>query len=318
MTVPSNLVSTASSVGQREDLEDVIYRVAPEKTPFVSMIGKGKAKARTHEWQTESLAAADATNAAVEGDDAPTLAANTTTRLKNFCQIFVKAYGVSRTQELVDLAGRSSELVRQRVIKGVEIRRDMEKRFIGNYASNDESGGSTPRRSAGLLAWITTNDSRGSGGSDGGYSGGTVSAATNGTQRTLTEALVKAALATAFNTGADVKVAFMGATHKQQFSAFTGIADIRKEVTGRGQATIIAGADVYVGDFNEIALVPHPYGLTRDIALVDPSMAAVASLDGVKTEALAKTGDSNRELMTMEATLVVRNEAAHAVVADLT
>lgn len=317
MTVPTNLVSTVSSIGQREDLEDIIYRVAPEKTPLVSMIGKTKAKARTHEWQTEDLTAASATNAAVEGDDAPTLSNNATVRLKNFCQILVKAYGVSRTQEIVDMAGRSSELNRQRVMAGVEIRRDLEKRAVGNYASNDESG-STPRRLGGLLAWLTTNDSRGSGGSDGGYSAGTVSAATNGTQRTLTEALVKAVLATAFSNGADIKSALMGPTHKQQWSAFTGIADIRKEVTGRNQAVIVAGADVYVGDFNEITLVPHPYGLTRDVALIDPSMLAIATLDGVKTAPLAKTGDSERELMTMEATLVVRNEKGHGVLADLT
>lgn len=317
MTVPTNLVSTVSSIGQREDLEDIIYRVAPEKTPLVSMIGKTKAKARTHEWQTEDLTAASATNAAVEGDDAPTLSNNATVRLKNFCQILVKAYGVSRTQEIVDMAGRSSELNRQRVMAGVEIRRDLEKRAVGNYASNDESG-STPRRLGGLLAWLTTNDSRGSGGSDGGYSSGTVSAATNGTQRTLTEALVKAVLATAFSNGADIKSALMGPTHKQQWSAFTGIADIRKEVTGRNQAVIVAGADVYVGDFNEITLVPHPYGLTRDVALIDPSMLAIATLDGVKTAPLAKTGDSERELMTMEATLVVRNEKGHGVLADLT
>jgi hypothetical protein len=317
MTAPTNLVTTLNSVGNREDLSDVIHRVAAEKTPFVSNIGKGKASARYHEWQTEALATPDATNAALEGDDVGTLGAgNLTSRVGNYCQIFTKSFGVARTQEIVDKAGRDSEIARQKVLKGIELRRDMEARFIGNYASVAESG-ATARKSAGLLAFITSNDSRGATGADGGFSAGIVAAATNGTQRTWTEALLKAVLATAFGNGATPSQIYMGPTHKQQFSAFTGIASIRKDV-GSGQATIVAGAEIYVGDFGELVAIPHAYGLTRDAVLVDPSMAKVAQLDGYKSTPLAKTGDSERFLMTSEACLEVCNEKAHAVVADLT
>src|SRR4051794_11241939 len=110
MTAPTNLSTTLTSVGVREDLEDVIYRVAPEKTPFISSIGKTKAAARYHEWQTETLSTPDATNAALEGDDVSSLdAENLTSRVGNYCQIFAKKFGVSRTQEIVDKAGRKSE-----------------------------------------------------------------------------------------------------------------------------------------------------------------------------------------------------------------
>jgi hypothetical protein len=62
------------------------------------------------------LAAASATNAHLEGDDVGTLDnPNLTTRLGNTCQILWKTGGVSRTQEIVDLAGRESELARQKV-----------------------------------------------------------------------------------------------------------------------------------------------------------------------------------------------------------
>lgn len=317
MTAPTNLVTTATSVGNREDLSEIIHRVAPEKTPFISNIGKSKAKARYHEWQTEDLASPDATNAQLEGDDVGTLdAGNNTARVANYCQIFRKTGGVSRTQEIVDKAGRDSELARQKAIKGIELRRDMEKRLIGNFASNNESG-ATPRRSAGLLGWLTTNVSRGSGGSNGGFSTGVVSAATNGTQRTWTEALLKSVISTAFTNGATPSQIYMGPAHKQQFSAFTGIADIRKDA-GNGQATIVAGAEIYVSDFGELVAIPHPYGLTRDAPIVDPEMVSVAVLDGYKTQALAKTGDNERFMLTCEACLEVKNEKAHAVVADLT
>lgn len=316
MTAPTNLAST-QMIGNREDLEDTIYRVAPEKTPFISAAQKKKATARYHEWQTEVLATPDATNAALEGDDVGSLDAPTnSTRVGNYCQIFTKKLGVSRTQEVVDKAGRKSELNRQKVNKGIELRRDMEKRMIGNFASVNEVS-STPRGTAGLLAWLTSNVSRGASGASGGFSAGIVAAATNGTQRTLTEALLKTVWAGAFNNGADPSIAYMGAVHKQQFSAFTGIADIRAEVKGREQATIVAGAEVYVGDFGQLMLVPHPYGLTRDLVAVDPEYVAVATLDGFKVDDLAKTGDSQRKLMTHEASFECQNERAHFVIADL-
>jgi hypothetical protein len=317
MTAPTNLASTTSMVGYREDLEDTIYRVAPEKTPFLSAIGKKKASARYHEWQTENLATPNPANAALEGDDIATLdAPNNTTRVGNYCQIFRKTLGVSRTQEVVDKAGRKSEVNRQKVRKGIELRRDMEARMIGNFASVAESG-ATPRGTAGILAWLTSNVSRGGSGASGGFSAGVVNAATNGTQRTLTEALLKAAWSTAFANGANPSIALMGPVQKQQFSAFTGIADIRAEVKGREQATIIAGAEVYVGDFGQLMLVPHPYGLTRDLVAVDPEYAAVATLDGFKSEDLAKTGDSQRQILTHEAAFECANEKAHFVIADL-
>jgi hypothetical protein len=318
MAAPTNTVTSVTpNVGMREDLEGVIYRVAPEETPFTGAIGSAKCTNILHEWQTESLAAASATNAKLEGDDVSTLdAANLTTRVSNYCQILEKTGGVSRTQQKVDLAGRADELDRQKILKGKEIKRDFEIRAIGNFASNAESG-ATARKFGGALAWLTSNVSRGAGGSSGGFSAGVVGAATNGTQRTPTEAIVKAALATGFGNGARPTLGFMGGVDKQTFSTFTGIADIRVDAKAGKQATIIGAADVYTGDFSNITLVPHPYGLTRDMLFIDPEMWAVGTLDGISTVPLSKTGDSDRFMMTMEKTLVARNEKSSVVVADL-
>lgn len=318
MTAPTNTVTSATpNVGTREDLEDMIYRVAPEETPFISNIGTSSASAIFHEWQTETLATADATNAQLEGDDYTNGAANLTTRIGNYMQIVAKAGGVSRTQEIVDKAGRSSELARQKALKTIEMKRDFEKRMIGNFASVAESGATT-RKSAGILAFITSNDNRGAGGSDGGFATGIVAAATNGTQRTFTETLLKADWSTIFTNGGKPTQAYMGGTHKQQASAFTGIADIRADVSGKSQATIYGAADVYVGDFGALTLIPHAYGLTRDCVLVDPKMASIATLDGLKSKQLSDTGDSTKFLLTFEKGLVVKNEKAHGVIADLT
>lgn len=318
MAAPTNTVTSLDNIGQREDLEDDVYRIAPEDTPFTSAIGTMKVKAINHEWQVRTLATPDPTNAALEGDDVSSLdAANLTTRMGNICQIFDKTGGVSRTQEVVDLAGRDSELEEQKMLKGLELRTDIEARAIGNYASNAESG-ATARKMAGALAFITSNDSRGAGGSDGGWGGTVVAAATNGTQRTFAESQVKSVIATGFNNGGKFKLAFMGMTHKQQFGAFTGIADIRADVKGPTQATIIGAADVYVSDAGNLTLVPVAYGLTRDCLFIDPKMAAIGTLDGIKSTPLAKTGDNDRFLITAEKTLIVKNQKALGVVADLT
>jgi hypothetical protein len=318
MTAPNNTVTSATpNVGVREDLEDSIYRVAPEETPLVSNIDTTDATNIYHEWQTETLAAPSATNAQLEGDDYTLGAPNLTTRLGNYMQILAKTGGVSRTQEVVKKAGRSSEYERQKVLKTIEMKRDLEMRVIGNYASVAESGATT-RKTAGIQAFITSNDSRGAGGSDGGFSAGIVAAATDGTQRTYTEALLKTVWATIFSNGGKPTQIYMGGTHKQQFSAFTGIADIRGTVSGTSQATIYGSADVYVGDFGTLTAVPHPYGLSRAAVLVDPKMAAIATLDGLKSKELASSGDNKKFLLTMEKGLVVRNEKAHGVIADLT
>ncbi len=318
MTAPTNTITGETpNVGAREDLEDKIYRVAHEETPFTSNIGKVTAKAIVHEWQTETLATAVTTNAQLEGDDVGTLdAGNLTTRVKNICQIGWKTGGVSETQEAVDLAGRASELARQKILKGIELRRDFEYRFTANVASVEENGATT-RKAAGAVAFITTNDSRGSGGSDGGWGGSVVAAATNGTQRTFTEQLVKDVQATCFANGARPTLIFLSATHKQQFSGFPGIADIRIAAKESSQATIIGGADVYVGDFGKLTAVPTPY-LSRDVLLIDPKLWAVATLRPITSTMLAKTGDNERFLIRGEKTLVSRNEKGNGVVADLT
>ena len=317
MPAPTNTVTALISVGNREDLEDVIYRVAPEDTPLTSNVGKAAAKAVFHEWQTETLATPNANNAALEGDDIATLdAPNLTTRVGNYCQIVRKTGGVSGTEEIVNKAGRKSEMNRQKILKGIEAKRDLEARLIGNFASNAESG-STPRGTGGLLAWCVSNTSMGSGGANGGFSAGIVAAATNGTQRAFTEAMVKATLSSCFTNGGKPKQAYMGPTQKQEFSAFTGIAPLRKTQAADEMATIIGAADVYVSDFGSLTLIPHQYGLTRDCVLVDPEMVAVGTLRGWATEPLAKGGDSERFIMTGEKCLVVKNEKAHGVIRDL-
>lgn len=322
MTAPTNTVTTLVTIGQREDLSDKIWRVAAEETPFLSNITKTSAKARYHEHQIENLATPVATNAQLEGDDYTAAAGNFTTRVGNYAMISAAAYTVSRTADVVVTAGRANETSRLKSIRMLEVRRDQEMRAIGNYASVNESGATT-RKYAGALAWLTTNDSRGAGGADGGFSAGIVAAATNGTQRAFTESLFKTCMANLFSArgmGRRNYQAYMGGTHKQQWSAFTGIAAIRADAptSPQSMAHIVGAADTMQTDFGFVTAIPHPYALTRDCFICDPDYWAYASLDGMGQEELGRTGDARKWLITTEGTIESRNERASAVVADLT
>ncbi len=171
MAQATGTYSSYDIVGAREELADTIYRITPEETPLFSALSKQSLKSKNPEWQTETLAT-PATNAQIEGDEYSYTAPSATTRLKNYAQISWKTGLVTDTADVVDKAGRDKESTHQRMKRGLEVRKDIEYSILINQASvagND----TTARRSAGFPAWITTNDSRGATGSDGGYNSGT-------------------------------------------------------------------------------------------------------------------------------------------------
>src|SRR5262245_1918066 len=201
MTLPTNTFATYQAVGNREDLSDTIYRIDPTETPFLSGIDREKATAVNHEWQIQALAAVATNNAVLEGDDATTDAVTPTVRLGNLCQISDKVARVSGTQQAVQHAGRDDELEYQEMLKGLELKRDMEAIIVGtNQAKAAGDGSSNPRLLASILSWIRTNTSRGSGGLDPTVGDGTATR-TDGTQRAFTEAQLKAVLQSAWNNG---------------------------------------------------------------------------------------------------------------------
>jgi hypothetical protein len=309
---------TYAAVGLREDLSDIIYNISPTDTPFMSSVGKTKATAVYHEWQTDSLAAA-AANAAVEGADASTATLSPTTRVGNRTQISQKTVGVTGTLQAVDKAGRKSELAYQLSKASSEIKRDMEFTFLNNTVQSNGTAGSTARVLGGLQTWLATNGDFGSGGSAG--SSGTT-ARTNGTNRTFTETELKTVIKEVFESGGSPKILMVTPAHKQTVSAFAGIAAQRYMAPSDAPTTIIGAADIYLSDFGSVSVVPNRFMLSGNSAnevafVLDPEYAAVAYLRPFQTIELAKNGDSDRTQLLVEYTLEVKNEAAHGIIADL-
>ena len=98
MAIPTNTFQSTSAIGNREDLSDIIYRISPTQTPLLNLASKTKATATTHEWQTQDLAGASASNEQLEGDDASAKTITPTVRLQNRTQISTKTVIVSGTQ----------------------------------------------------------------------------------------------------------------------------------------------------------------------------------------------------------------------------
>ena len=303
------------AIGQREDLTDVIYNISPTETPFMSSIGKTKATAVYHEWQTDSLAAATTANAAVEGADASDATLSPTTRLGNYTQILQKTIKVSGTLDAVNKAGRKSEKAYQLAKASQELKRDLETILLSNQGQSSGSSNSSARKMGSLLSWIKTNSSVQTNGGDPTTIG--VSARTDGNTRTFTEALLKEVVAEVFVSGGSPTVLMVGAAGKQKVSSFTGIGETRFNVTGAKPSTIIGAADIYVSDFGNMSVVPNRFMRTRDALILDPEYAAIAYLRPFMTNELAKAGDSDKTQVLVECTLEVKNEAAHGIVADL-
>mgnify|MGYP002622236600 CR=1 FL=1 len=135
MAQPPNTYDTYAAGGLREDLSDVIYRIDPTDVPFTSNIGRSKASAKYHEWQIQNLAAARDDNARIEGDDATNTQVTPAIRVGNRTQISDKVAQVTGTLEAVDKAGRDSEMEYQVLLKGLELKRDVEKQMLSNKPS---------------------------------------------------------------------------------------------------------------------------------------------------------------------------------------
>ena len=309
MAIPTNTFTAFSAIGNREDLSDIIYNIAPTETPVLSLAKRATATSTLHEWQTDTLAAAGA-NAAIEGDDAVGNAITATVRAQNRTQISQKTVITSGTQNAVKTAGRDKEQAYQKMKAAKELKRDMEFVLTNNQAPV-VGNTTTARALRPLESWYATNTSRGAGGAN----GSTTTAATDGTQRAFTETLLKPVLQAVFNAGGNPDVLLVGGLNKQAFSAFTGNSTSFRD---SGEQKLFAAVDVYVSDFGELKVIPSRFSRNRTAHVLDTEYLAVAYLRDFAFSPLAKTGDSEKDQIVVEYTLEMRSEAAHGVVADLT
>jgi hypothetical protein len=323
LAVIANTFQTTSAVGNREQLSDVVSRITPEDTPIYSMIGKGKVNGVHPEWEVDDLAA-PGSNVQLEGDEFAFGAITPPVRVGNYTQILRKEFILSETQEAVDDAGKVQKRKYQKIKKGIEIRKDVEYSIVSNVAS---VGGAT-RVSGGLPSWLVTNVARGATGANGGFSQGTglTVAATNGTQRTFTKALLDSTMSAAYVAGGNVKHVFAAPYVKSVFVAFMSdpsVATFRYDVSDGGRKTIISNADAYEGPYGKVLVHPDRVmavnaGVARNVLLIDTDMVEWDWLRKIhEVKDIAKTGDADKCVLIGEGCLRVKNEKGLGVIADV-
>jgi hypothetical protein len=308
MAKVTNAFDTYTATADREDLSNIIYNISPMQTPFMSSIGTRNVKNVVFDWQTESLPTPSGTGQ-LEGFELSRAASTATARVSNVCQISYRDATVTGSQDASDAAGKRSEMAHQLAIMAKALKRDMEEALC-QAGAKTTGDATTARQTGGFESWITTNDSRGTGGASTG--GG--AAPTDGTQRALTETLLKDVLELMFASGAEPNLAICGPHNKQVISGFTGRSQARQMVDAN---TVEASVSIYSSDFGELKIVPSNRSRERSLLLVDPEFAKVSYLRSFDTIDIATIGDAETKMIVVEYGLEVSNEAAHGVVADL-
>ena len=308
--------TTSTAVGEREDLADVIYRIDPDETPIFSALKKETSNGIFTEWQVQELAAASATNYANEGANATFATPTATVRFGNYHQISVKDVAVSGTLEAVDKAGRDREMAYQRVLKSLELRRDIEKAIGDTDVARDASD---PRKSASLTCWMT-NGSVGSGGSF--ATGDGTDTITGGTDRSLTLALIEDGMQDAWTDGGSPKMLVGSAQNRANFSDLSATGNLVSNdvnMTAAKATTYVGSTSVYLTDFGTLDVAPSRFMGNDRMFLIDPDFASLCTLSGrnFAEKDIAATGDAEKMQLITEWSLKVQAPKAHAVIYDL-
>ena len=322
MAVPANTRQTYGAIGIREDLSNIIYNISPMDTPFLNGCGRGTADNTLFEWQTDELQPV-AMNTQVEGWDYTSTAASEPRRLTNYTQISATQVQSSGTAEAVDFAGRKSTQAYQLAKRAKEMKRDMEFMLLMGTVK-DAGGAAAARFTGGFPTWVGTNvigttpiiaASSGLGlVNDGaaGYPDGTTTSLTGGDTTAITLAMINSVIARIWDLGGSPDTILCKSDVKQTISSAdvggSVVADLYKDVGSSAKpATAVNAVDVLVTDFGTFKVVPDRFLPDGNCDVVDFDLWSVDYLRPFRTETLAKSGDSVKQLLIAEYGLRAKN-----------
>jgi hypothetical protein len=314
MPQASNSFATFNSSRVREQLMDKIWNVSVEETPTLALVGKEKVDGPFVEWLNDSFAAGASNK--VEQGNVPTIAATTdVSRYSNRTQISEKSGGITGTQDRSQKAGEASEYDRQVAKKMVELKKDVEVGVLQNTTAIAAAAGVAPQ-DRGLLGFIATNTSKGVGGVD--PAPLTNTAQTDGTQRALTETLLKDVMKLMFDNGSPDMDNLYALIPSAQRTVFDTFLAGQTRFDKAEDKILTATLEVYIGPFGRVKAVNARHMRTREVFLLNKEYATLGVLRPMRDTELAKRGDIREFMVNTEWTLIVKNEKAHGAVRDLT
>ena len=267
-----------------EDLTDVLTKIGDMTTPVYSKLRKVSAKNTLHEWSTYEHDSA-AANAQIEGATYEYGALTAPSRLTNYTQIFRKTFQVSNTQQAVDPAGMEDEYAFRVQVALEAIGRDIEKALVTGSGNSGASG--TGRELKGIMGFITTNISTGT-----------------GTGRALTEAELNSLIQDCYENGGrpDWLLGSYTQVNKlaQLMSSDRTYNDGNKEFTSQML--------VYSSPFGRLMVEGDSQVADAELAVLQKDMWAVAQLRPVKKIDTPETADAKNGVLIGELTLEARAE----------
>jgi len=340
----ASATGNAVNAGEREDLANFISMISRDETPFMSSIGKTKATAVFHEWQTDELAAPTSAPVA-EGVSYSTQNSNQTaepfrTRLGNYTQINSKTVTVTGTKRAVDQAGVADEYAYQLKKRGTELRRDVEFDLVGWKSSN----GSGTRTFGGYTSWInytaatttpatalnvlTTTSEYTAPTNPGAGITGTFTTVTSADKNSLSLSHVDTVMQAIYENGGKATKLMLSPANRRVFSAKAqsagssssnaGDGNVRRNIDADGK--LRQSVEVYMSDFGEIMVVPnYVMGIANTSVsgldnaanftafVYDPMWFSYASLRPLQEVDLGQLGDSIIGQIVEEGTLECRN-----------
>ena len=316
----------------REDVMNKIFDISKIPLPFTDMVGSTTAKNEYVEWTKDELAKPNLANAVIDGSDITGNDAATGERVGNHHQISIKAVQVSYRADASDTIGRAKELAYQLMRRQQELRRDVEAIALSNQASVADNGTTVAGKVGGLPTWLKTNAV---GSTSQGFDLNTklTVAATPAVAAALTEDNLRNVIQKVYEQGGDASVMMTTPGVIAQFSKYmlktgAGVAAISSDVDGRSKepVTALGAVNVFVTDFGTIRAVPNRLQQTFNDAtpttpkpaaavfILDPAYVSLCYLKGYQTDELAKTGLSEKRVMSVDWSLIVHTEKAHGMI----
>lgn len=354
MTLPSGILSR-TDVGNiaREDFTDIVYDISPTQTPFITNIGREDADQDAHEWPQDSLPAAKSDNQHVDGDDfvaeggagqvgsgSAGTAISSGTRIGNYCEIGRVDIVVSRRAEIIKKAGRRSSIGYQIAKAGRVLKRDCESSALASKAAVQGTE-SVAGQSAGYPTWIIglTDGTASREVSAGGPAGADPAALVNGfptgaaavdssVQRALSEEDVLGVIASCYINGGETDCLMMFPTVKQKWSSYmfspstTNAGRIATQYQDQGPkptagVTAVGAVDVYISDFGVHDVVPNRFMRSRDVMVFEKDMWGIAYLEGYNVTDIARTGLSEKRVLSVDWCNEARESSSSGIVADI-
>lgn len=284
--------ASGRTIGNREDLLDVITNISPDETPLMKKFGRSTVTGMVHSWLTDTLDT-PGENAQLEDADFTTTLSTPRVKLDNFIQIFMRDCTVTDSQEAVLKAGIKSELAYQMQKTLKAIAQDVEYAIVNNDTAV-QGNSTTPGKFGGIPHFVNSTKTAPN-----------VIAATG----SLTENNLNDAIQAAWKQGGTPDICVVSGANKRLISGFTGNANRQRNADSTKVKQVV---DVYESDFGMVNMLLHRMMPDKRIDLLQSEYWKLAYLIPFKTMEKPKNSLLSGKVVTGQLTLECRSPLANA------